>query len=89
MSASSKRVALKGSNLSLPSRETPIGDVNPDEQMEVTVVLHPSTQLAKDMDEMNKISINNRKYLTHDEFKKNMALHKVIWKILPVKMILK
>jgi hypothetical protein len=62
MSTSSKRVALKGSNLSLPSEETPIGDVDPDEQMEVTVVLHPSAQLAKDVDEMNKIPVSDRNF---------------------------
>jgi kumamolisin len=70
MSRSSDRVALEGSNRAPLSGAAAIGYANPDERIEVTVVLQPSAQLTKEVDEMNKIPFKERKYLTDEEFEK-------------------
>ncbi len=70
MSESSKRVALKGSNRVPIKGATVAGEINPKERVEVTVVLRPSPDLTKQIEEIYKVPITKRRYLTHTEFEK-------------------
>jgi kumamolisin len=53
------------------------GEVDPEERIEVTVVLHPSPRLANDVQEMNKVHPIKRKYLTHQEFEQQYGAPEV------------
>jgi kumamolisin len=70
MTTSSKKVPLKGTRRIALKTAIVAGEIDHNERIEVTIVLHPSVHLMSEVKEMSKIHHGKRKYLTHDEFEK-------------------
>ena len=74
MPPTSNGVALKGSKRIPFKAASVVGEVAPNEPIEVTVVLHPSPQKVSEVKEINKIHPGKRKYLTHKGFERKHGM---------------